>query len=61
MSRELRTVTVTVTVLDSEHLPHGITQDGVTEEVKEVVSEAVDLWWNLDGGLHLLACEPEVT
>lgn len=33
----MRQITVTVTVYDSDHLPHGITPDDVAEEVREVV------------------------
>lgn len=60
MSQELRTVTVTVTVLDPEHLPYDITQDEVTEEVKDVIQEAIEGWYRHDGR-GLVACEPDVT
>lgn len=65
MSAELRTITVTLTIRDNEHLPPGLTVDDVvslmSQEVKATVSR---VWLALDGGapaLSCLACEPEVT
>lgn len=61
MSAELRTVTVTLTIRDSEHLPVGSTPDEVVEEVKEVVRDGLDRWYSgLSRGRDRLACEPEV-
>ena len=51
------THTVGYTVLDSEKLPPGIYQDDVVEELGEVVSKAVQEWYDRRGN-KFLACEP---
>jgi hypothetical protein len=61
VSRELRRVEVTVTVLDCEHLPEKDGQpmyaDDVMDEIRNVIAAALTGWYE-QRGHDLLAHEP---
>ncbi|MBV6697467.1 hypothetical protein KV557_10055 [Kitasatospora aureofaciens] len=63
MSRELRHVEVTVTVLDCEHLPAKDGQqmyaDDVVQEIRDVMAAALTGWYE-QRGHDLLAYEPDL-
>ncbi|MFJ9771179.1 hypothetical protein ACIRVF_08040 [Kitasatospora sp. NPDC101157] len=63
MSRELRHVEVTVTVLDCDHLPEKdgrqMYADDVMDEIRDVVAAALTGWYE-QRGHDLLACEPDL-
>ncbi|MFE2407064.1 hypothetical protein ACFXDE_01835 [Kitasatospora sp. NPDC059408] len=63
MSRELRHVEFTVTILDCEHLPEKdgrqMYADDVVQEIRDVVAATVTAWYQ-QRGHALLAYEPDL-
>ncbi|MFJ9847520.1 hypothetical protein ACIRYZ_45305 [Kitasatospora sp. NPDC101155] len=63
MSRELRHVEVTITVLDCEHLPEKNGQqmyaDDVVDEIRDVLAAALATWYQ-QRGHQLLDYEPDI-
>lgn len=63
MSKELRSLQVSITTLDSDHLPKKdgkqMYSDDVVAELRTVLQQAVDSWYQ-SRGKDLLACEPDV-
>lgn len=60
MGGEIRTITITLTTQDSEHLPDGTDHDDIVDQVESVINDALAKWYEREGGKDLLACDPMI-